>query len=154
MPCTKTPSQACGGPDRINLYYLEGATPATPPASVSINPGPHGWVFEGCYSDQVGARTLANQVSTPGGASGMTVALCADACHSSGYQLAGVEYGKLTTFLYHSCLRLKLIILIPQKGLNVHVTTPTPMADHFQARPTVTWPAMATVPSTVAGPER
>jgi hypothetical protein len=91
MPCTKTPTEACGGPNRLNLYYLEGATPATPPATVSTNPGPHGWVSEGCYSDSVGARTLANQVAT-GDASTMTVALCVDACHTAGYILAGVEY--------------------------------------------------------------
>ena len=75
----------------MNLYYLEGATPGTPPASVSTNPGPDGWVSEGCYSDSVGARTLANQVAT-GDASTMTVALCVDACQAAGYILAGLEY--------------------------------------------------------------
>lgn len=76
----------------MNLYYLEGATPAAPPAAVTTNPGPDGWVSEGCYSDAVGARTLANRVNTPGGGSAMTVALCVDACHSAGYGLAGAEY--------------------------------------------------------------
>ena len=75
----------------MNLYYLEGATPGTPPASVSTNPGPDGWVSEGCYSDSVGTRTLANQVAT-GDSSTMTVALCVDACHAAGYSLAGIEY--------------------------------------------------------------
>ncbi|KAH8659256.1 WSC domain-containing protein [Tricladium varicosporioides] len=93
MPCTKTATQACGGPDRMNLYYLEGATPATPPAQVTTNPGPNGWVSEGCYSDSVASRTLANTVATTGGGSAMTVALCVDACHTAGYSLAGVEYG-------------------------------------------------------------
>jgi hypothetical protein len=92
MPCTKTPTQACGGPDRINLYYLKGATPATPPATVGTNPGPDGWVSEGCYSDSVADRTLANTVATAGGGPVMTVALCVDACQAAGYVLAGVEY--------------------------------------------------------------
>ncbi|CZR63536.1 uncharacterized protein PAC_13433 [Phialocephala subalpina] len=92
MPCTKTPTEACGGPDRMNLYYLVGATPAPPPAAVSTNPGPDGWVSEGCYSDSVGTRTLANSIATTGGASVMTVALCVDACHAAGYTLAGAEY--------------------------------------------------------------
>jgi hypothetical protein len=75
----------------MNLYYLKDATPGTPPVSVSTNPGPDGWVSEGCYSDSVGARTLANQVAT-GDASTMTVALCVDACQAAGYILAGLEY--------------------------------------------------------------
>ncbi|KAF4624843.1 hypothetical protein G7Y89_g13327 [Cudoniella acicularis] len=93
MPCTKTPTEACGGPNRMNLYYLIGATPATPPATVSTNPGPDGWVSEGCYSDSVAYRTLANEVATAGGSSAMTVGLCVAACQSAGYVLAGVEYG-------------------------------------------------------------
>lgn len=91
MPCTKTPTEACGGPNRINLYYLEGATPSPPPVSVGTNPGPDGWVSEGCYSDSVAARTLANQVAT-GDASTMTVAICVEACQAAGYILAGLEY--------------------------------------------------------------
>lgn len=56
------------------------------------NPGADGWAFEGCYTDNIGSRTLANQVNTLGGGDNMTVQNCVDACKASGYSLAGVEY--------------------------------------------------------------
>ena len=88
----------------MNLYYLEGATPGTPPATVSTNPGPDGWVFEGCYSDSVGDRTLANEVATTNGSSAMTVALCVEACQAAGFSLAGVEYAdQCCKSSYSSC---------------------------------------------------
>jgi hypothetical protein len=76
----------------MNLYYEEGASPSPAPVAVFTNPGPDGWVSKGCYSDEVGARTLANEVSVTAGADAMTVALCVEACQAAGYILAGVEY--------------------------------------------------------------
>ncbi|OCL01795.1 WSC-domain-containing protein [Glonium stellatum] len=90
MPCTGVPSQPCGGPDRMNLFW-NGQT-APPPPETFTNPGPDSWVSEGCYTDSVAARTLANQVATTGGGSLMTIQLCASACKAAGYLLAGAEY--------------------------------------------------------------
>ncbi|KAL2069825.1 hypothetical protein VTL71DRAFT_14504 [Oculimacula yallundae] len=90
MACTKTKTQACGAADRINLYNLIGGTPSSQPAAATVNPGPNGWVSQGCWSDSVGVRTLSNKVSVPGA---LTVASCTSACSAAGYSLAGVEYG-------------------------------------------------------------
>ncbi|KAF8856133.1 WSC-domain-containing protein [Acephala macrosclerotiorum] len=76
----------------MNLYYFVGAIPASSPTVVSTNPGSDGWVFEGCYSDFVGVRTLANSIATSEGGSVMTVVLCIDTCHAAGYTLAKIEY--------------------------------------------------------------
>lgn len=54
--------------------------------------GSTGWTFLGCYTDNVGGRTLANGLQVPGGASAMTIELCEATCKSAGYNLAGVEY--------------------------------------------------------------
>lgn len=90
MPCTGVPSQPCGGPDRMNLFW-NGKTAPPPPETIT-NPGPDGWVSEGCYIDSVAARTLANRVDTIGGGSVMTIQLCVSACKTAGYSLAGAEY--------------------------------------------------------------
>ena len=91
MPCTGVPTQPCGGPNRINLFW-NGIT-APPPPVTTTNPGQDGWVSEGCFTDSVADRTLANLVNTAGGGSVMTVELCTTACGSAGYSLAGAEYG-------------------------------------------------------------
>jgi glucan 1,3-beta-glucosidase len=54
--------------------------------------GSTGWTFLGCYTDNVGGRTLMNGLQVPGGASAMTVELCEATCKAAGYVLAGVEY--------------------------------------------------------------
>jgi hypothetical protein len=90
MPCNGNANQPCGGADRINLFW-NGQNAPSPPA-VSTNPEVDGWIFEGCYTDSVGARTLGHKVDTTGGAAAMTVQLCVDACKNAGYQLAGAEY--------------------------------------------------------------
>ncbi|EFE40559.1 hypothetical protein TRV_04725, partial [Trichophyton verrucosum HKI 0517] len=50
------------------------------------------WTYLGCYTDQVGARTLGQVGYTLGGPGNMTVANCQNGCASQGYSLAGVEY--------------------------------------------------------------
>ncbi|OCK86428.1 WSC-domain-containing protein [Lepidopterella palustris CBS 459.81] len=91
MPCTGVPSQPCGGPDRMNLFW-NGVTAPPPPVTIT-NPGVEGFVSEGCYTDSVAARTLANRVATSGGGSVMTIDLCVSACKAAGYSLAGAEFG-------------------------------------------------------------
>ncbi|KAH9987623.1 copper radical oxidase [Russula compacta] len=78
----------CGAGSRLNLYW-SGATPPAPP---SIVPSYGSWVSLGCYSDSTAARTLTVPTAVVGGASNNSVQSCADACFSSGYPLAGVEY--------------------------------------------------------------
>ena len=90
-PAPGVPTQPCGGANRINLFW-NGVTAAPPPVT-STNPGSDGWVSEGCYTDSVAARTLANRVDTTGGGSVMTIELCTSACTAAGYSLAGAEYG-------------------------------------------------------------
>ena len=117
----------------MNLYYLNGATPQPPPTTVTTNPGPDGWVSEGCYSDNVAFRTLAHQVDTPGGGSAMTVALCVDACHAAGYVLAGVEYG--SQCCESSRNPTALIVAYSLKS----ATTPTLMAGPSLTTRIATW---------------
>ncbi|KDB24565.1 hypothetical protein H109_03533 [Trichophyton interdigitale MR816] len=50
------------------------------------------WTYLGCYTDQVGARTLSQVGYTLGGPGNMTVANCQNGCASQGYSFAGVEY--------------------------------------------------------------
>lgn len=89
MACAGNSSEACGGPDLLNVYYSNKPAPQGP----ATNPGPSGWTSFGCWTDN-GPRTLSNQVQVPGGAAGMTVAGCTLACGSAGYTLAGLEYAQ------------------------------------------------------------
>ncbi|KAK3673066.1 hypothetical protein LTR78_007177 [Recurvomyces mirabilis] len=90
MTCTGDDTETCGGPNALSLYWDGQAAPASTP--ISVNAGVDGWTSQGCYTDQVGSRTLSNGVATPRGASSLTVQLCVDTCGSAGYTLAGVEY--------------------------------------------------------------
>lgn len=85
MPCSGNSSQACGGPNRLSIYsdLPTTALPVdTPPQAVAAWGA---WTLQGCYSDNVGARSLG--VPAPGG----SVEKCAASC--AGYALFGVEYG-------------------------------------------------------------
>ncbi|KAF1987013.1 WSC-domain-containing protein [Aulographum hederae CBS 113979] len=92
MACTKNATQACGGGGRINIYYLDGATPAPQPSKPVTNPGVDSYSYAGCYSDDVGSRALANRIDPPSGGDALTVAKCVDTCKTAGYSMAGVEY--------------------------------------------------------------
>ena len=83
MACAGDATEKCGGPARMN-FYVNGNTP-------SVNPGHNGWAYQGCYTDDVSARTLTPGVAAaPAG--GMTVDYCTSACQSQGFAYAGVEY--------------------------------------------------------------
>ena len=78
MPCQGNSSELCGGPNRLNLYQLNGNNPPT------------GWQSLGCYTDDVAARSLT--VGQPIPASGNTIESCQLSCYNAGYPYAGVEY--------------------------------------------------------------
>lgn len=87
MACSGNATEACGGPNRLNVF-TSGKAP--PPAPVN-NPGPAHWTLLGCYTDQA-QRTLTNGMGTTGGGGALTVALCTSACQAANYIYAGVEY--------------------------------------------------------------
>jgi hypothetical protein len=43
MTCTGNATEACGGPNRLNLFWSGASGPQT-------NPGVGGWTFSGCYT--------------------------------------------------------------------------------------------------------
>ena len=43
MPCTGNATEACGGPNRLNLFWSGTSGP-------QVNPGPWLWTFAGCYA--------------------------------------------------------------------------------------------------------
>lgn len=87
--CSGDATEACGGGNRLTLFYNPNANVPPPPVT---NPGPPGWTSKGCYSEGTNGRTLANGVATTGGSAALTVALCTTACKNGGYKYAGVEY--------------------------------------------------------------
>ena len=46
MACSGSAGEACGGGNRLTLYW-NGAAPAGGPYH---NPGPAGWGYQGCYT--------------------------------------------------------------------------------------------------------
>ncbi|KAF4635308.1 hypothetical protein G7Y89_g2796 [Cudoniella acicularis] len=90
MSCTGNSSETCGGSSRLSLFW----NGKNPPPGPSTNPGALGYGFYGCYTEGTNGRALPNPVSTTGGASALTVALCIQACNAAGYSLAGVEYAQ------------------------------------------------------------
>ncbi|KAF7903668.1 uncharacterized protein EAF01_006717 [Botrytis porri] len=60
--------------------------------SQSVLPRADTWSYVGCYSDNVGARTLTTNVATPGGGAALTIQICQSTCQKLGYVLAGAEY--------------------------------------------------------------
>ncbi|ORY19791.1 hypothetical protein BCR34DRAFT_595240 [Clohesyomyces aquaticus] len=76
MVCNGNSTEYCGAGYRLNLYTKRDA--------------PNGWSSLGCYTDSVGARTLANQQFPAGG---LTTESCLAACKTAGFAYAGTEYG-------------------------------------------------------------
>ena len=90
MACTGNPSEPCGGPNLLNLFYSNTPLPPGP----EVNPGPLGWQSLGCYTDNTnGMRALTTVEATAGGSGKMTIAYCVSACQAAGFSLAGAEYG-------------------------------------------------------------
>ena len=91
MPCSGDATQACGGPDRLSVYFEGGDAIFEP---TGTNPGVGGWASGGCVADSQGQRTLPNFTPVDGA---MTVAKCVSACQAGGYSYAGTEVRILHT---------------------------------------------------------
>lgn len=104
MVCTGNAKEYCGGPDRLDLYSLNGTavisapTGTSPPATPTSSAGPItvtnllGYTYLGCYSEATNERAL-NGYLLPIPAANTSVETCAAAC--SQYTYFGVEYSKL-----------------------------------------------------------
>jgi hypothetical protein len=145
--------------DNIALFQLAagsgGSSPTSTTSSVpttmststktTTSPtGTAGWTLLGCYTDNVGGRTLVNGEAVPGGAGAMTVEACQSTCLGLGYSLAGVEYADEcckchTTFSSLALLTVQ-IVAIP---------SPTAVAQHLTETHYAIWPAQAMQPRLV-----
>ncbi|CAG7848507.1 WSC domain-containing protein ARB_07867 {ECO:0000305} Flags: Precursor [Serendipita indica DSM 11827] len=81
MMCNGDASQVCGDGYKLSLYKYGIA----PQPLASYN----GYSYQGCYTDTVVARSLANQLAYSGA---LTPAKCLDACKAQGYAYCGLEY--------------------------------------------------------------
>ncbi|KXN82709.1 Putative fungistatic metabolite [Leucoagaricus sp. SymC.cos] len=86
VACSGNATELCGGPNRLDVFWNGNPSPEI---IQSIDNG--AWVYQGCYTDSVSARTLINPVNVP---LGVTATTCASACQSLGYAFAGVETGR------------------------------------------------------------
>jgi hypothetical protein len=93
MACSANSTEACGGPNRLSVYYANKAVPSGP----AVAPAPSGWVSFGCWTDG-SAKSLANSVQVQGGESNMTVEGCTTACSAANQSLAGLEYAGRSIF--------------------------------------------------------
>ncbi|KAI1093594.1 putative glyoxal oxidase [Rostrohypoxylon terebratum] len=83
--CSGNATEACGGPNRLTLFFNPYITGPQP------NTGIANWTHIGCYSEGTTGRGLtfgASVLSTQ-----MSAANCTAACQVAGYILAGTEYG-------------------------------------------------------------
>ncbi|KAE9365795.1 WSC-domain-containing protein [Stipitochalara longipes BDJ] len=84
-PCAGDPTEACGGGNRLTLFW-DGQSPPT------VNPGENGWSSIGCYSEGIDGRALVYQYLPADGSDIMSVDICTTACTDRGYAFAGLEY--------------------------------------------------------------
>jgi hypothetical protein len=84
MPCTGDEDEMCGGGDLLNIF--QGVAPVVPPSNPTIS----GYTYQGCYSDDVGARVLDAQIQMAW--EEMTIENCAAFC--TGYTYFGAEWGQ------------------------------------------------------------
>lgn len=103
MLCNGNTTEYCGGPNRLDVYKFGGTTPtstgaatsaAASSAAATTTPAgttglPTGWSYKGCYVDNVDGRILITQKPD---SQTLTVESCVNACISSGYKVAGIEY--------------------------------------------------------------
>ena len=147
FPCTGNANEHCGAGNRLNLYKSS----ATPPPGPIIAPNSGLWVSLGCYSyihfpfsteritddsvpapisDNPATRTLTFGTAVNGGTANTSVQSCTDACFSSGYPLAGVEYSQECCTYYislhfvapvHSFCFLKTVVRASLMGVLRHL---------------------------------
>lgn len=96
MACAANASQKCGGPDFLNIYYIN-VTSSVSTTTTSISTTPTGpivvqsvgsYSYMGCYTEATNGRAL-NSLSKA--AASISVDTCASYC--SAYTYFGVEYG-------------------------------------------------------------
>ena len=105
MACTGDAAEACGGPNRLNLFFSGGSPPPQPIVVPSVGL----WESLGCYTcvffflrlemlleilckkirDDVNNRTLSTGIGVDGD---MTVPACVAACQADNFPLAGLEF--------------------------------------------------------------
>ncbi|KAI0843136.1 putative glyoxal oxidase [Hypoxylon sp. FL0890] len=83
--CSGNTTEACGGPNRLTLFFNPYATGPQP------NVGIANWTHIGCYSEGITGRGLTYGAAIP--SAQMNAANCTAACSAAGYILAGTEYG-------------------------------------------------------------
>jgi hypothetical protein len=125
MTCSGNSTEICGGPNRVSIFW----NGKNPPSGPSTDPGTLGYGFYGCYTyvflsldvnaggcivhehdltiiyrEGTNGRALTTFTSVTGGSSAMSVALCIQACNSTGFLMAGVEYADecCKFIIYHS----------------------------------------------------
>ena len=77
-------SEICGGPGALSLYHNDAYAKPTYPS-----PGT-GWSYQGCYTDDVGNRTIQGYRTNDGA---LTLGKCAAVCdQQGGYAYMGAEY--------------------------------------------------------------
>ncbi|KDR71967.1 hypothetical protein GALMADRAFT_74419 [Galerina marginata CBS 339.88] len=98
MPCTGNADEICGGAGGLNIFKNADATgisppPPPPPSTGTIVQAIGPFEYKGCYQDGVNGapRSLRTQLSVAGG---VTAESCTAACKASGFQVAGLEFGK------------------------------------------------------------
>ncbi|ETN46347.1 uncharacterized protein HMPREF1541_00531 [Cyphellophora europaea CBS 101466] len=86
MPCSGDATATCGGPNALSLYRNDAYVAPANPAGVG------GWAYQGCWSDDVGDRTLTGWRVND--AEALTVEKCAAVCDAQeGMGVMGLEYG-------------------------------------------------------------
>jgi len=98
QPCGGDPSQVCGGPDALNLYF-RGLNPFTTGPVTTLVQKHRNYRLTQCWQDEKylfpgGARLLPEHPNPPVPTEQMTVERCIDACAASGYSSAGLEFSQ------------------------------------------------------------
>lgn len=114
MLCGGNVSEYCGGPNRLDMYQLDGSLPVptsttsipgtspTPtPGAPSVVASVGGYSYIGCYTDSTANRALTGLINPVAGAT-LTVELCAAAC--AGFTYFGVEYSGMHFFGFNPSL--------------------------------------------------
>jgi hypothetical protein len=104
MTCNGNSNETCGGADRLDVFSYTVSITSTTTGMTTISSTvtgtgsatrtpsvPTGWIDLGCYTDEVGDRTLITEIYSIPGAN-MTIEACLAACLAVNFPLAGVEY--------------------------------------------------------------
>ncbi|PNS14683.1 hypothetical protein CAC42_1705 [Sphaceloma murrayae] len=95
MVCGGNSSEYCGGPNRLNLYKLNGTvttTPSAPTGGPTAVSAIGNYTYAGCYSEGTNARALSGSVPPVPAGKG-SVDFCYDQVVKGGWTYFGVEYG-------------------------------------------------------------